>query len=284
MIEAEVFDVHTHVNFTAYHTDRKKVMESIAMERIGTIIVGTQEATSRTAIEVSRKISDQFHIESYAAIGLHPIHTTKSFHDVQELGEEERGGFISRGEEFDPVLYRNLAKESHVVAIGECGLDYYRLDEESRTKQVVAFRQQIELSVELNLALMLHVRPSDKNGDAYFDVLNILSEYPSAKGNVHFFAGTYDIAKKFYDIGFTTSFTGVLTFARDYDDVVINAPLSMILTETDAPYITPVPYRGKRNEPIYVKEVVKKIAELRGISYEEVARATVANTRRVFGL
>ncbi len=284
MIEPKVFDVHTHVNFTAYHTDREKVMETIAMEEVGTIIVGTQEATSRTAIETSRKIKDKFNIESYAAIGLHPIHTTKSFHDTQELGEEERGGFISRGEEFDPVLYRNLAKDPQVKAIGECGLDYYRLDNESHAKQVVAFRQQVELSIELNLALMLHVRPSDKGGDAYFDVLNILKEYPGAKGNVHFFAGSYDIAKKFYDIGFSTSFTGVLTFARDYDDVVKNAPLSMILTETDAPYITPIPYRGQRNEPIFVKEVVRKIAELRGITPEEVAIATVANTRRVFAL
>lgn len=283
-METKVFDVHTHVNFTAYHTDREKVMESIAMEEVGTIIVGTQEATSRTAIETSRKLKDKFKIESYASIGLHPIHTTKSFHDPEELGEEERGGFISRGEEFDPVLYRNLAKDPQVVAIGECGLDYYRLEEDSRVKQEVAFRQQIELSVELNLALMLHVRPSDKSGDAYFDVLNILKDYPSAKGNVHFFAGNFEIAKKFYDLGFSTSFTGVITFARDYDDVVINAPLSMILTETDAPYITPIPYRGKRNEPIYVKEVVKKIAELRGITPEEVALATVANTRRVFAI
>ena len=123
---------------------------------------------------------------------------------------------------------------------------------------------------------MLHIR------NAYDDAFAILKKNPGAKGNVHFFAGSWEIARQFLDIGFTLSFTGVVTFTRDYDDVIKNTPLDMIMSETDSPYVAPVPHRGKRNESLYVAEVVKRIAEVRGEDVEMVLAALAQNARRVF--
>jgi TatD DNase family protein len=133
---------------------------------------------------------------------------------------------------------------------------------------------------------MLHIRnnPKDKTHNAYLDSLELLKKHAKVKGDVHFFAGDLEIAKAFLDFGFTLSFTGVVTFTHDYDEVIKNTPLDMILTDTDSPYVAPVPYRGKRNEPVYVKEIVKKIAEIKNLPEEEVARAIVANAKRVFGI
>ena len=162
------------------------------------------------------------------------------------------------------------------MGIGECGLDYFRLSEETKKKQYNAFEEQIALSQEVGKPLMLHIR------NAYDDALAILKKNPGAKGNVHFFAGSWEIARQFLDIGFTLSFTGVVTFTRDYDDVIKNTPLDMIMSETDSPYVAPVPHRGKRNESLYVAEVVKRIAEVRGEDVEMVRAALAQNARRVF--
>ena len=135
---------------------------------------------------------------------------------------------------------------------------------------------------------MLHIRPALHSlgdaGNAYEDALEIIKAHAKVRGDVHFFAGSWNIAKQFLDIGFTLSFTGVLTFTHDYDEVVKNAPLDMLLSETDAPYVTPVPHRGKRNEPLYVQEVVKAIARIRGEDLEKVSVQIMANAERVFGL
>ena len=204
---------------------------------------------------------------------------------MKELGEEGKA-FTSRGEEFNADAYRELLKDPKVVAIGECGLDYYRCTEETIAKQKEAFIGQIKLANEFKKPLMLHIRnnPEDTTHDAYLDSLELLKEHSEVKGDVHFFAGDLEIAKAFVDFGFTISFTGVLTFTRDYDEVVKAIPLEMIMTETDSPYITPVPYRGKRNEPMHVREVVKRIAEIKGLSEEETAKVLFANAKRVFGI
>ena len=230
----------------------------------------------------------------YASIALHPVHTAKSFHDKKELGGEGEA-FTSRGEKFDFDAYEKLGQSPKVIAIGECGLDYYRLEEDTKKVQTEVFLQHIELANKLNKPLMLHIRDAahQSNGDsnAYKDALEILKAHPpggraGAKypGDVHFFAGNWDIAKQFLDLGFTLSFTGVLTFTHDYDDVIKNTPMDMLLTETDAPYITPVPYRGQRNEPIHVREVVKAMARLKEVSEEEMAAQVVLNSRRFIGL
>ncbi|OGI71133.1 hypothetical protein A3B84_01785 [Candidatus Nomurabacteria bacterium RIFCSPHIGHO2_02_FULL_35_13] len=274
-------DIHTHVNFKAFDEDRDAVIKRAFDNNTWLINVGTQVDTSKKAIEIAHKYKEGV----YAVIGLHPIHTGASFHDEKELGE---GGkeFTSRGELFDKNIYRELLKDAKVVAIGECGLDYYHMDEKTIEKQKQAFIEQIELANEFNKPLMLHIRnnPKNKNINAYTDSLNILKEYSKIKGDVHFFAGNIEDAKAYLDFGFTLSFTGVITFTNDYDEIIKNTPLYMIMSETDSPYVAPVPYRGKRNEPSYVNEVVKKIALIKNLSEEKVAEAIITNARRVFGI
>ncbi len=274
-------DIHSHVNFQAFDADRGEVIKRALDGETIVINVGTQADTSRQAVA----LAEQYENGVYAIVGLHPIHTGASYHDEKELGE---GGkeFTSRGEVFDKEVYREFLKNPKVVGIGECGLDYYRMDEESIEKQKSAFVAQIELANEFGKPLMLHIRnnPKDNTHDAYADALDLLKKYSKVKGDVHFFAGSLAVAQSFVDFGFTISFTGVLTFTHDYDEVVKNIPLNMIMTETDSPYITPVPYRGRRNEPVYVREVVKRIAEIKDLPEAEVAEVIMKNAKRVFGV
>ena len=274
-------DIHSHVNFTAFDADRDEVIKHALDSETWVINVGTQVDTSRKAVEMAH----QYEEGVYAIIGLHPIHTGASFHDEKELGE---GGkeFTSRGEVFSKEIYEKLLADPKTVAIGECGLDYYRLDEDSIAKQKEAFIAQIELANEYNKPLMLHIRnnPKDKTHNAYLDSLELLKKYSKVKGDVHFFAGSTEEAKMFVDFDFTLSFTGVITFTNDYDEIIKNTPINMIMSETDAPYVSPVPYRGKRNEPSYVREVVKKIALVKDLPENEVAEAIITNAKRIFGI
>ena len=274
-------DIHSHVNFSAFDADREEVLKRALDNETFVINVGTQIDTSRKAVELANKYDEGI----YAIIGLHPIHTGASYHDAKELGE---GGkeFTSRGEIFDKAEYRKLLADPKALGVGECGLDYYRCDDESIARQKEAFITQIELANEFHKPLMLHIRnnPEDKSKNAYFDALELLKKYAQVKGDVHFFAGGLPEAQAFLDFGFTLSFTGVITFTHDYDEVIKNTPLEMIMTETDSPYVAPVPYRGKRNEPVYVREVVKKIAEIKNLPEEKVAQAIISNAKRVFGL
>ncbi|MDP2788609.1 MAG: TatD family hydrolase [bacterium] len=277
-------DIHSHVNFKAFDEDRDEVIKRALENDTWVINIGTQVDTSKKAIEMAH----QYEEGVYAIIGLHPIHTGASYHDEKELGE---GGkeFTSRGEVFDKDIYRALLKDDKVVAVGECGLDYFRMDADSIKKQKKAFIEQIELASEFNKPLMLHIRNGSTSSpqatrNAYTDALELLKKHARTKGDVHFFAGTLEDAKAFTNFGFTLSFTGVITFTHDYDEVIKNTPLDMIMAETDSPYVSPVPYRGKRNEPIYVKEVVKRIAEVKGLPESEVAEALVTNAKRVFNI
>lgn len=266
------FDAHTHVNFVAYDEDREATIERARAADVGMNIVGTQYDTSRSAVALAEKFA---HV--YATIGLHPIHTMKSHHDANELGEGGKA-FTSRGEVFDMAAYEALGQSPKVIAIGECGLDYYRLEEKTKEVQTEVFIQHMELANKLKKPLMLHIR------NAYDDALEVLKAHAKVRGDVHFFAGDWAIARKFLDEGFTLSFTGVVTFAREYDEVIRNAPLDMLLSETDAPYVTPLPHRGKRNEPAFVELVVRKIAEIRGEPLEKVQEQLLANAVRVFGI
>ncbi|MDP3778810.1 MAG: TatD family hydrolase [bacterium] len=275
MSQPTLFDVHTHTHFAAYENETDEVIKRALSADTWIVNVGTQRDTSLGAVETAKRFSEGV----FATIGLHPIHTGKSFHDTQELGGEDKG-FTSRGEEFDYDYYLKLGRDEKVVAIGECGLDYYRLEESTKLTQMPAFDQQIVLSRELQKPLMIHCR------NAFGDLVEMLKERKdklnSIPGIVHFFAGSVEDARHLLDLGFSFSFGGVLTFARDYDEVVRFIPMEHIVLETDAPYITPVPYRGKRNEPSYIVEVAKKIAELKQISFEEAAERTTANARKLF--
>ncbi len=256
----KLIDAHSHLNSKEFDSDLKEVISRMKEEEIGTIIVGTDYESSGRAVELSQNEPNFF-----SSIGLHPAD--------------------NKDEIFNNDLYIDLAKEKSVVAIGECGLDYYwEKNEEKRARQRDIFRAQIKLAISLDLPLMIHCR------NAYEDTIVILKEFKSGeqgeklRGNIHFFAGSVEVAKEFIDLGFTMSFTGVITFTSDYDAVIKLIPLNSILAETDCPFVSPVPNRGKRNEPIFVRQVVARLAELRGVSFEEMAKTTLSNTARVFNL
>ena len=265
------FDIHAHVNDVRFNADRDEVLSRMEEEGVWSIMVGTDQKSSRDVVAMA--LSRDRGI--YASIGVHPID------DQNEIFEE--------------ALFGELVSTGKVVAIGECGLDYSRLAdvpdifiEKKRQKEL--FEAQVDFALEKNLPLMIHCRDSDKaRADAHRDVLAILREKKDAgagklRGNVHFFSQTIHIAEEYFGLGFTVSFTGVITFTHEYDDVIKTAPLTHIMSETECPYVAPVPYRGKRNEPAMVPEVVKKIAEIRGEEYEVVRAQLVANAMRVFNI
>lgn len=259
-MEARYYDVHAHVQFDAYDADRAELLERTLSEGVHMMNVGTGEATSVAAVALA-----EAHDGLYAAISLHPTSTG---------GEHE--------EAWNPAFYAELAKHPKVKAIGECGLDYFRLDEGTAERQKQVLIEHIKIANEANKPLMLHIR-SGAGRSAYTDAAEILREYAKVKGDIHFFAGSWEEAQLFLELGFTLSFTGVLTFTKDYDEVVRNIPLDMILAETDCPYVTPVPFRGKRNEPLHVREVYKAIARIKELDEETVRIAINENARRVFG-
>ena len=255
----QYIDTHCHLDFPDYDHDREDVLMRMKEGGVGAITIGTDLESSKKAIEIA-----EANEKIWATIGVHPG-------DWQD--EETRLAV------FDEKEFEKLIQTSKVVGIGECGLDYFRLrNEEQKKFQKNLLESQIQFAVKHNKPLMLHVR------DAYNDALNILKNYPTARGNVHFFAGNIEIAKKFLDLGFTMSFTGVITFTGDYDEVIKYVPQNSIMSETDAPFVAPVPHRGKRNEPVYVIGVVKKLAEIRREDEKTLNKAIISNSRRVFGV
>ncbi len=280
MNKPELFDAHTHLQFNAYDKDREDVIKRTIDAGVWVVNVGTQIDTSMSAVKLAEE-----HSGFYATIGLHPTHTHESFHDEKELSGGGRG-FKSRAESISEE-YLKLAEHKKVVAIGECGLDYYRLpeglEEEAKRNQRKEFVKQIKLAAEVNKPLMVHCR------DAFGDLIGVLEQNkkflrPENAGITHFFTGTKEEAGALLKMGFYFSFGGVLTVTRDYDEVVKTLPEKSLLLETDAPYVSPLPYRGKRNEPVYMREAAKRIAEIRNSSEEEICSLTVDNTIRIFGL
>lgn len=292
-------DIHAHINFEIFKDDNDEIIRQALDNDTWVINVGTQLTTSRKAVEMTNKYKEGV----YSTIGLHPIHTGASYHDKDELGDEGKE-FTSRGEIFDKNKYKELIKLGKVVGIGECGLDYYRCTLESIDKQKTAFIEQIKLADELNLPLMLHIRNNSKDlptgqagksHNAYFDVCELLKEYSKSKdqlsktGVVHFFAGSVEDMKRFINLGFFISFAGPITFPIrieicDYEEVIRQTPLEMIMADTDSPYVAPVPYRGRQNKPIYVAKIVEKIAQIKELPKEEMAEIIVSNGKRLFDI
>ena len=272
-----LIDTHTHVNFRAFRDDADDAIRRALDAGVWLVNVGTQFETSRRAVEMAENYSEGV----YAAVGLHPIHLFS--HHV----DEEETSFQTAGEEFNADSYRELIlRSTKVTAIGEFGLDYYRMPpgedpERIKTVQREVAKQHIILAKSVDKPLMLHVRPSIGTMDAYEDLLEVLDDMP---GVIHSFTGSWEIAKKFIDRGFHIGMNGIITFDKTgrSEEVVKNTPLDRIVLETDAPYLTPVPHRGKRNEPSYVKFVAVRIAEIKGISIEEVESVTTQNSRRLF--
>jgi TatD DNase family protein len=272
----QYIDTHAHLNLSAFDEDREEVLLRTREAGVAHIVVGTKESTSKKAVEIADANEGV-----YAIVGLHPIQTTPEFHSDEEIGEGSLP-FTSKGEVFNPDFYRELCTSNKVIGIGECGLDYYHEGEEVREIQEAQFISQILFANEMQLPLMIHTRDGKGNRNAYDDVYALLKQYAKVPANIHFYAGSVEQAKCFFDIGCTISFTGVITFAKDYEEVVRTAPLELIHAETDSPYVSPIPHRGKRCEPMFVTEVYKKIAEIRGEDEQKVRMQLLENAKKLY--
>ncbi|MFH1712355.1 MAG: TatD family hydrolase [Patescibacteria group bacterium] len=282
----KLIDSHCHVHFQAYKDDMDDVIIRTLAEGTGMITVGTQSTTSENAI----KIAEQYN-GVWATIGLHPNHLhQQEFYDQDELSPEEQGTdkIKTRSEQFDPDFYRSLVDHPKVVAVGEFGLDYYRLPPEVDREQMIddqktACREMLKFASVMNKPVVIHSR------EAFDDQLSLLLEEIKngglmKRGVIHSFTGTAVEARDYNEIGFAIGLNGILTFSKELQKEIKDIPLEQIIIETDAPYLAPPPYRGKRNEPGYVKYVAEKIAEIKGISFDEVAETTTTNTIRLFNL
>jgi len=249
----KLIDSHCHPQMSQYDGDREEVIKRTLEGGVEMVCVGVDLESSEKAIKLSEKYNG-----IWAAVGLHPNDNLD--------------------EEFDSEKYNELAKNKKVVAIGEIGLDYYRTPENDKQEiQKKRFEEQIKMAEELKLPVIMHCR------QAYNDAFEILKSH-SIEGVAHSFTDTWENAQKVFDLGFYIGFNGIITFTDQYDEIVAKSPMDRILIETDAPYLAPVPYRGKRNESLYVIEVAKKIAKLKNIPVEEVAEQTVKNTSSLFKL
>ncbi len=277
-------DTHAHLNLSAFNVDGAAVIARCAAEAVKVINIGTKVSTSERAVALAAE-----HPHLFAIVGLHPIQTVPGTHDEDEIGEGGRP-FTSRGEVFAYEVYKNLATQPKVVGIGECGFDYWHCPKETYEIQETAFLEQIKLANELQLPLMIHTRgpkpgeTSPTGRSVYTDAYELLHRYATVPFNVHFYAGTLAEAQQFFAIGGTISFTGVITFARQYEDIIKAVPLDKIHAETDCPYVAPIPYRGQRCEPWMVKEVYAKIAQIRGVSVEMVQEQLMHNAQMLYRL
>ena len=257
-----IFDSHCHPQMAQYNEDREEMINRALEKGVFMICVGVDYETSKQGIELAQK-----HEGMWASVGLHPNDNL--------------------AEKFIPDSYEELLKMPKVVAMGEIGLDYYRTtDFKDQQIQKERFEEQLRLAKKLKMPVILHSRDAGKGstGKVHEDMISILKNNFSGIGVAHSFTGSMDDAKKYLELGFYLGFNGILTFARQYDEIIREVPLERILLETDAPYLTPEPYRGKRNEPAYVVEVAKKIAELKNEPLEKIIEQTTMNCQKLFNI
>lgn len=246
-------DVHAHLDDEAFDTDRQEMIKKI--EEAGIIVVnaGSDMASSRFSV----KLAEEFDF-IYACVGIHP-------HEAKKVEKD----YLTKLEE--------LAKSPKVIAIGEIGLDYYYGSSEKDAQQKV-FREQIELAKSLNLPVVVHDR------DAHKDTADILKNIKPERGLMHCYSGSFEMAQEFIEMNFYFSFGGVITFknAKRPKEVAAKLPSDRILLETDCPYMSPEPYRGKRNDPTRIPIIAAQMAALRGVMLEEIERITYSNFNRLF--
>ena len=257
MSKLDYLDIHGHINFPDYGDERPAVIKRAQDQKVGMITVGTDLVSSMAALEVAKANEN-----IWATVGIHPTEAKLSI--TEPLSK--------------------LASDPKVVAIGECGLDHYHSKEEDIPVQIKMFEEHIELANSVNKPLMLHVRNGKAGGNAYDRALQLIHAHSKVRGNFHFFAGNMDDLKKIIDHNCTVSFTGVITFTHDYDELIKYVPLSHIMSETDCPFVAPVPYRGKTNEPGYVIEVAKAIAKIRNEDEVKVREQLVKNAQDFFSI
>lgn len=265
-MEIRYIDAHCHVQFDPYDADRDALLARMKERGVAGVVVGVDLESSKKAVALA-----EAHEHLYASVGLHPNY----------LGAHT----------FDPDAFRALATHPKVVAIGECGLDFFRpsdVTDEVVRKQQETLAAHTALSSDLHKPLIIHARPRKGTQDAYRALIEQLTDakrtYPSLRGDIHFFVGGVEEMRALTALGFTVSFTAVITFARDYDAVIREAPLAAILAETDAPYVAPLARRGERNDPLAVEDVVVKIAEIRGEDAEIVRKTLAENAKRLFAI
>lgn len=269
-------DLHCHLQFDDFSDDLETVIADMKANNVIAINVGTTYETSKKGVELAKRYPDILK----ATIGTHPVHAVQSSQATEVSASE--GGSDKLFEDF----FVNEKTRDHVVGIGECGLDFFRRsnDEASLTPDDIAvqekiFQKQIDWSKKYKKPLMLHVR------DSYSKTLEILSKNFNTdsleyRGNAHFFVGTIEEAKAFLALGFSISFTGVITFVEAYQALVRFVPLDRMFAETDSPYVSPAPLRGKRNNPVNVIEIYKKIALIKGISLDTVIDTFYENAKK----
>jgi TatD DNase family protein len=252
-----LIDSHAHLDMEDFDADRDLIIKRALEGGVARIVtIGIDLSSSIKAIEIARKY--EF---IYATVGYHPHNANEA--DVKDLEK-----------------LRALVSEPKVVAWGEIGLDFFRRHSPP-DQQVKAFERQLDIAFEQDLPVILH----DRN--AHTDLLGILRKRNRLyRGVIHCFSGNYDLAMAFIEMGFHISFPGTVTYknAVDTQTTASRIPLERLLVETDCPYLTPVPFRGKRNEPLYVKHTAEKIARLREMELDQLAEATSANTIRLFNL
>lgn len=250
-------DTHAHLDFDSFDEDRDAVIQRAIENKISTIItIGTSLSTSQKAVKYAESYAS-----IYAAVGIHPS-------DCAEASES------------DYLAIEKLSHVDKVIAVGEIGLDYYRMYTDKET-QTSAFKKQIALARKVKLPVIIH------NRDSQDDVIKmIVSEKATdVSGVLHSFSGTNEQLNEALKTNFYISYTGGVTFKNSTtNELVKNTPIERLLLETDSPFITPVPYRGKRNEPSYLLHIAKKIAELKNVSLEELAEITSENARHLFNL
>ena len=254
-----LFDTHAHYDDERFDEDRDALLSSMPDNNVGLILnPGCDVETSRKAVRYA-----QTYLFVYAAVGLHP----------ENIDENWKS---------DLAVIKELAEtESRVRAIGEIGLDYYwEKDERARARQQVVFAHQMELARELDKPVIIHDR------DAHADSLEIARRYAGTRGVFHCFAGSVEMARELLKLGYYLSFTGVITFknARRAVEVIREAPIDRLMVETDAPYMAPEPFRGRRNSSLYVYRMAETIAEIKGMDVGEVERLTTENGKRLFGI
>lgn len=277
-----LFDTHCHLNFKDFKDDADAVIARTLAAGTWMTLVGSEAKTSARAAEYAAK----YGLGVYAAIGLHPSH----LEDIYISNDNENGkyAFQAKAEKFDPDYYRRLASgNKKVVAIGEIGLDYYHLpanipEIEVKEHQRQAFIGQLELAQSLGLPVIIHCR------EAHDDLKAILESFVKTHalnrpwGVIHCYSGNAEQAEAYWRMGLLISFTGIITFSKNWDALIRTMSLDKFLVETDAPYLTPTPHRGKRNEPLYVEHVARRIAELKGLTLEKIAEASTENAKRLF--
>jgi TatD DNase family protein len=253
-------DTHCHIQTSAFNADRVAVLQRALEAGVDTLVcVGYDPQSWRQALSLALSQRER-EPRVYATAGLHP-------HDAKD---------------FSPALLdeiRALARDGRIVAIGECGLDFYR-NLSPPEQQRAAFVAQIELAAEMGLPLVVHDR------DAHESVVELLAAHGARKGVMHCFSGDWELAHRCLDLGFYISVAGPVTYAKNdaLRDVAARVPPDRIVVETDCPYLTPVPFRGKRNEPAMVRLVAEEVARLRGADPEEFAAQSSRNARELFGL